>query len=74
MYSLHRHTYVAFSCQISNVYWAEEMWAYQGKDGGFNTLEDGGSLDGLYPMADYFHHHYYHLMDEISNSVETTKF
>jgi hypothetical protein len=43
------------------------MWAYQGKDGGFNTLEDGGSLNGLYPMADYFHHHhhYYHLMDEM---------
>jgi hypothetical protein len=62
---MHRAMYDVFSCQISNVYRAKEMWDYQGKDRGLDTLEDGGSLDGLYPMADYFHlHHLYHLMDE----------
>jgi hypothetical protein len=54
--------YVAFSCQISKAFRAEEMWTYQGKDGEFNTFEDGGSLDGLYVMPDYFRHHHYHLM------------
>jgi hypothetical protein len=57
--------YDVFACQISNVYRAEELWNYQGKDGGFNTLEDGGGLEGLYPVADYFHHHHYHVMDTV---------
>jgi hypothetical protein len=35
------------------------MWDDQGKDGEFNTLEDGGSLDSLYPVA-----YYYYVMDE----------
>jgi hypothetical protein len=61
-----------FSCQIWNVYRAEEMLDYQGKDGRFNTLEDGGSLDGLYPMADYFHHHRYHLMDAMQSVTPLT--
>jgi len=54
-----------FSRQILTVYRAEYMWDYQGKDGGFNTLEDGGSLDGLHPIADYFQHHHYHLMGKM---------